>query len=52
MVIKDFSSSDLDTFENEQVEGMKSVKYNGPEGQVYKLELTYDECLTQEDKIS
>ena len=42
MTVKDFSSSDLDTFKNEIIEGLKSIKYDDLEDIVYRMELTYN----------
>ena len=45
MLINDYSSSSLDTLENELLEKLKNVKKNDLIGLVYSFQLTYDEIL-------
>ena len=43
--VKDFTISDLYTFENEIKEELKSIKYNDPEVMVKRMELPYNEKI-------
>ena len=48
-LVKDFSSTNLDTHKNEISRELKNADYNDLENIVYRIELTYDENLEMID---